>query len=144
MLINQLMLIVVKLWCERRRRHVRRDAEVDHLGLWRRQRQVQASQRPAQLVLESLAFNFYSWHSLLYCCTFFSVCLLFINIGSLYSGMTSTIPRPLLVEQRQKGPRHPLRPLHCNCSSRPRRRSMKFTLRLELSIHSVWYIRATL
>ena len=145
MLINQLMLIVVKLWCERRRRHVRRDAEVDHLGLWRRQRQIQESERPAQLVLESLPLNFirdihYLNDLLLY--NFSCLCLHLQLTLVPHSGMTSTIPRQLLVEQRQKEPRHPLRPLHCNCSSRPRRRSMKFTLRLESSTSNLLCIFA--
>ena len=54
----------------------------------------------------------------------------------LYSGMTSTILRQLLVQQRQKVLRHHhlLPPLPCNCSSRPRKRSMKYTPRLELRI----------
>ena len=128
------------LWCERRRRHVRSNAEVDHLGLWRRQRQVQASEQRAQRnwSCNHTTFWFNWWHSFIHWMfilmyTMFGFYLLTLV---LYSGMTSTILRQLLVQQRQKVLRHHhlLPPLPCNCSSRPRKRSMKYTPRLELRI----------
>ena len=74
------------LWCERRRRHVRSNAEVDHLGLWRRQRQVQASeQRPAeQLSYNHTTFWFNYWHHSLDDLLMYTIFYWFVNHGSLF------------------------------------------------------------
>ena len=67
------------LWCERRRRHVRSNAEVDHLGLWRRQRQVQASEQRPNVIGPAITLPFdligdiHSFIGCLYWCTQCSV-----------------------------------------------------------------------
>ena len=114
------------LWCERRR-HVRRDAEVDRLGHWRRQRQVQASQRTLHQVPHGRLVNFngdidFFGEKLMHKTKNFGQ--LHNSYTQIFSEMTSTIRHRLRVRLRHR-PRPllpPPRPLHCNYSSKPRRR----------------------